>query len=226
MKNPGVQVLVHGPGAGTLAYSISYPGVKLVKTNTVENPNYAFLDLVISPAAKPGRVQLTGRKGSQTVTQTWEIRARGKSPKGQGVTDADFIYEAMIDRFANGDPANDQFADMRDTNLDRANPFFRHGGDLQGAAQRLPYLTDLGVTAVWFTPVLENNQPLTNEGGTMRASYHGYGFTDQYNVDKRLGGNAAYKSYGQQAHAAGLKWCRMPCITTWATPTGFCRTCP
>ena len=205
MKNPSVQVLVHGPGAGTLAYSVSYPGVKLVKTNTVENPNYAFLDLMIAPTAKPGRIQIIGKKGSQTVTQTWEIRARDKAPKAQGVTAADFIYLAMPDRFANGDPSNDKFADLRDPNLDRANPFFRHGGDLQGAAQRIPYLKDLGVTAVWFTPVLENNQPLTNEGGTMRASYHGYGFTDQYNVDKRLGGNAAYKSYVQQAHAAGLK---------------------
>ena len=205
MKNPSVQVLVHGPGAGTLAYSINYPGVKLVKTNTVENPNYAFLDLVISPTAKPGRVQLIGKKGSQTVTQTWEIRARDKSPKGQGVTDADFIYSAMIDRFANGDPANDKFADLRDTNLDRANPFFRHGGDLAGVAQHFPYIKELGATAVWLTPVTENNQPLTNEGGTMRASYHGFGFTDQYQVDRRFGGNAGYKNYVQQAHAAGLK---------------------
>ncbi|WP_210518584.1 alpha-amylase family glycosyl hydrolase [Hymenobacter terricola] len=205
MKNPSVQLLIHGPGAGTLAYTISYPGVKLVKTNTVENPNYAFLDLVIAPTAKPGKVQIVGKKGSQTVAHSWEMLARNNSPKGQGVTAADFIYLAIPDRFANGDPSNDKFADMRDPNLDRANPFFRHGGDLQGAAQRIPYLKDLGVTAVWFTPVLENNQPLTNEGGTMRASYHGYGFTDQYNVDRRLGGNAAYKSYVQQAHAAGLK---------------------
>lgn len=205
MKNPNVQLLVHGPGAGTLTYTINYPGVKLVKSSTVENPNYAFLDLTISPTAKPGKVQLVGKKGSQTVTQSWEIKARDNAPKAQGVTAADFIYLAMPDRFANGDPSNDRFADMRDPNMDRANPFFRHGGDLQGAAQRIPYLKDLGVTAVWFTPVLENNQPLTNENGTMRASYHGYGFTDQYNVDRRLGGNAAYKAYVQQAHAAGLR---------------------
>ena len=205
MKNPSVQVLVHGPGAGTLAYNITYPGVKLVKTNTVENPNYAFLDLVVSPTAKPGRVAIVGKKGTYTVTQTWEIRARDKSPKGQGVTDADFIYSAMVDRFANGDPSNDKFADMRDTNLDRANPFLRHGGDLAGVAQHFPYLKELGVTAVWLTPVTENDQPLTNEGGTMRASYHGFGFTDQYKIDRRFGGNAGYKSYVQQAHAAGLK---------------------
>ena len=205
MKNPNVQLLVHGPGAGTLAYTVNYPGVKLVKTSTVENPNYAFLDLTLAATAKPGRVQLVGKKGSQTVTQNWELKARDNSPKAQGVTAADFIYLAMPDRFANGDPSNDKFADLRDPNHDRANPFFRHGGDLAGAAQRLPYLKELGVTAVWFTPLIENNQPLTNEGGTMRASYHGYGFTDQYNIDKRFGGNAAYKSFVQQAHAAGLK---------------------
>jgi len=205
MKNPNLQLLVHGPGAGTLAYTITYPGVKLVKTSTVENPNYAFLDVTIAATAKPGKVQLVGKKGGQTVTRIWDLKARDHAPKGQGVTAADFIYLAMPDRFANGDPSNDKFADLLDPNMDRANPFFRHGGDLAGAAQRIGYLKDLGVTAVWFTPVLENNQPLTNEGGTMRASYHGYGFTDQYNVDRRLGGNAAYQAYVQQAHAAGLK---------------------
>ena len=205
MKNPNVQLLVHGPGAGTLAYTINYPGVKLVKASTVENPNYAFLDLTISNTVKPGRVQLVGKKGGQTVTQTWELRARDNSPKAQGVTAADFIYVAMLDRFANGDPSNDKFADMRDPNLDRANPFFRHGGDLAGVTQHLPYLKELGVTAVWLTPVTENDQPLTNEGGTMRASYHGFGFTDQYRIDRRFGGNAGYQSYVRQAHAAGLK---------------------
>ncbi|OGX83625.1 alpha-amylase [Hymenobacter lapidarius] len=205
MKRPTVQVVVYGPSAGTLAYAINYPGVKLVKTNTVENPNYAFLDLTIATTTRPGKVQIVGKKGSQTLTQAWELKARDNAPKGQGVTQADLIYLAMPDRFANGDLANDKFADLRDPSSDRANPFLRHGGDLAGAAQRLGYLKDLGITAVWFTPVIENNQPLTNEGGTMRSSYHGYGFTDHYNVDRRLGGNAAYKTFVQQAHAAGLK---------------------
>jgi len=205
MKNPNVQLLVHGPNAGTLTYTVAYPGVKLLKTSTVENPNYAFIDLAIAPTAKPGTLKLVGKKGSQTITQSYELRARDNSPKGQGVTAADFIYLAMPDRFANGDPTNDKFADMADPSADRSNTFLRHGGDLAGAAQRINYLKDLGVTAVWFTPLTENNQPLTNEGGAMRSSYHGYGFTDHYAIDKRFGGNAAYKSYVQQAHAAGLK---------------------
>jgi glycosidase len=205
MKNPTVQLMVYGPNAGTLAYSLSYPGVKLAKTHTVENPNYAFLDLVISPTAKAGTLQLTGKRGSQTLTQPFELKARDKTPKGSGVTSADFIYLAMPDRFANGDPANDKFADMADPNADRTNPFYRHGGDLAGAVKHLDYLKDLGVTAIWFTPVLENNQPLTNEGGVMRSAYHGYGFTDHYAIDKRLGGNDAYKTFVKKAHADGLK---------------------
>ncbi|QIX63390.1 alpha-amylase [Hymenobacter sp. BT18] len=205
MKNPNVQLLVYGPNAGTLTYTITYPGVKLTKASTVENPNYAFLDLTIAATAKPGKVSIVGKKGAQTVTRTWELLLRNPAAKGQGVTQADFIYLAMPDRFANGDPNNDKVASMADPNADRTNPFYRHGGDLQGAAQRIGYLKDLGVTAVWFTPVLENDQPLTNEGGAMRSAYHGYGFTDHYQIDRRLGGNAAYKSYVQQAHAAGLK---------------------
>ncbi|MBN8826942.1 MULTISPECIES: glycoside hydrolase family 13 protein [unclassified Spirosoma] len=205
MKNPSLQLLIYGPNAGTLAYSLNYPGVKLVKTHTVENPNYAFLDLTIAPTAKPGIIKLVGKRGSQTLTQPFELKARDNSPKGQGVSADDFIYLAMPDRFANGDESNDKFADMADPNADRSNPFYRHGGDLAGAAQRLDYLKDLGVTAIWFTPVLENNQPLTNEGGAMRSAYHGYGFTDHYTVDKRLGGNEAYKSFVKKAHAMGLK---------------------
>jgi glycosidase len=205
MKWKNLQLMVYGPDAGKLAYSVAYPGVKLVKTHTVDNPNYAFLDLTIAPTARPGTLKLVGKRGNQTLTQPFELRARDNTPKGQGVTDADFIYLAMPDRFANGDESNDKFADMADPNADRANPFYRHGGDLAGAAKHLDYLKDLGVTAIWFTPVLENNQPLTNEGGSMRSAYHGYGFTDHYVVDRRLGGNEAYKDFVKKAHAAGFK---------------------
>ena len=205
MKNPNLQLMIYGPNAGTLLYSIDHPGVKLVRTVTVENANYAFLDLTIASTAKAGSIRILGKRGNERVTYDFPLKARDNAPKGQGVTDADFIYLAMPDRFANGDPANDKFANMADPNADRANPFFRHGGDLVGAAQHLDYLNDLGVTAIWFTPVLENNQFLTDEGGTMRSAYHGYGFTDHYAIDRRLGGNDAYKDFVKKAHARGLK---------------------
>lgn len=205
LKNPNLQLLVYGPNAGTMTYSIEYAGVSLNKAHTVDNPNYAFLDLTIAPTTKPGTLQIVGKKGSQTLRQPFDLKARDQLPKGQGVTAADFIYLAMPDRFANGDPANDKFADMADPNADRSNPFYRHGGDLVGAGQRINYLKDLGITAIWLTPVLENNQPLTDEGGVKRSAYHGYGFTDHYAVDQRFGGNEAYKTFVNKAHAAGLK---------------------
>ncbi len=94
---------------------------------------------------------------------------------------------------------------MTDTKADRNNPFLRHGGDLQGVIDHLDYFKELGVTALWLNPVIENDQPLTDEGGEMRSAYHGYGFTDHYQVDKRLGGNDAYKKLVEAAHANGIK---------------------
>lgn len=205
MKSQTLQLLVYGPNAGTLTYTISYPGVRLVKTNKVANPNYAFLDLTIAPTTKAGTLQLVGKGGGQTLTRGYELKTRTNSAKGQGVSAADFIYLLMPDRFSNGDESNDKFADMADSQADRANPFLRHGGDLQGVINHLDYLKDLGATALWMTPIIENDQPQTNEGGAMRSAYHGYGFTDHYRVDRRFGGNAAYKKLIDAAHSRGLR---------------------
>ena len=206
MKNPTVQLLMYGPRAGTLTYSVDYPGVKLVKAHTVENPNYAFLDLTISPAARPGTLRIVGKRGSQTLTQPFELRARDKSPKGQGVTAADFIYLIMPDRFANGDPGNDKFSTMLDTQADTKNPYLRHGGDFKGIIDRLDYLRDLGVTALWLTPVIDNDETLKKEGPDRnQAGYHGYHFTDHYQVDRRLGGNAGYVELASALHKRGMR---------------------
>ncbi|WP_460893050.1 glycoside hydrolase family 13 protein [Rufibacter soli] len=205
MKDQNLQLLVYGPQAGTYTYSINYPGVTLVKAHTVENPNYAFLDLTIAPSTKPGSFKITGEKGNQKLSRSYELKARTQDPKGQGISSADFVYLVLPDRFANGDLKNDKFKDMADTQADRNNPFLRHGGDIQGIQNHLNYFEEMGVTALWLNPVIENNQPLTDEGGQMRSAYHGYAFTDHYQVDKRFGGNEAYKRLVQTAHAKGMK---------------------
>ena len=205
MKNQNLQLLVYGSNAGTLVYTISYPGVKLVKAHTVENKNYAFLDLTLAPGVKAGSFDLVGRNGGTVIRRSYELKARDNQPKGQGLTTADFVYLLMPDRFSNADPANDKFADMADKESSRESPFLRHGGDLKGVENHLDYLKELGVTALWMTPVLENDQPQTNEGGVMRSAYHGYGFTDQYAVDKRFGGNEAYKALSKKVHAEGMR---------------------
>jgi glycosidase len=205
MKNQELQLLVYGPNAGSLTYSIDYPGVQLVKALDVENPNYKFLDLTIAASAKPGTLTITGRNGNQKLTRKYELKARNQEPKAQGVTSADFIYLVLPDRFANGDPKNDKFKDLADTQADRNNPFLRHGGDIKGIQNHLNYFEELGVTALWLNPVIENDQPLTDEGGQMRSAYHGYAFTDHYQIDKRFGGNEAYQNLVQAAHNRGMK---------------------
>jgi glycosidase len=200
MKNPNLQVLIYGKNLQSNKLSLKpYLGVKLKKIHTVENPNYLFVDLEIAKNTKPGKLQFS----CNGTSFSYELKA--KSANARGLSQADFIYLLMPDRFANGNASNDKFEDMADTNHDRKNPFFRHGGDLQGVTQHLDYLKELGVTAIWMTPVIENNQFLTNEGGAMRSAYHGYGFTDHYNVDKRLGGNEAYKKLSDAAHKLGIK---------------------
>ena len=215
MKNPALQLLVYGKNIKGSEVKINYPGVSLEKVNTVENPNYLFLDLTISKEAQAGKfpIELTKtvqvKKGKRLIdqvvkiSQEYELRNRDKKP--QVVNSKDFIYLILPDRFANGDPSNDKFADMADKESDRKNPFLRHGGDLQGITQHLDYFNDLGVTTLWLNPVVENDQPQTNEGGSMRSAYHGYGFTDQYNVDRRLGGNEAYLKLVTEAHKKGIK---------------------
>jgi len=205
MKDPNLQLILYGPNAGTLTYSVTYPGVKLVKAHKVENPNYAFLDLTIAPGTKAGTLKLIGKKGDQTVMTSYELKARTGKPKGLGVSSADLVYLLIPDRFSNADESNDKFAGMADPNADRKNPFYRHGGDLQGIINHLDYLKELGVTALWTTPILENDQPLTDEGDSKRAAYHGYAFTDHYSVDRRFGGNEAYLKLVQAAHAKGIK---------------------
>jgi glycosidase len=209
MKWNRLELLIHAKNIGKdVNVQLSYPGVQLTGVSKADNPNYLFLDLVISAGAKPGKMKIViGHQGLQnSIVYELKTRRTGNGINyAQGVTSADLIYLIMPDRFSNGDPSNDRFADMNDTACDRNNPFFRHGGDLQGITNHLDYFKDLGVTALWLTPVIENNQSLTNEGGAKRSAYHGYAFTNQYRVDKRLGGNISYEKLVSQAHAHGLK---------------------
>lgn len=212
MKDPTLQIMVHAdtmPFQKDVAVFVKYPGIKLVKTELAKNPHYLFLTITISPQTKPGKVVFTIHSNDRTIMHLpYQLKKRNEAngkTRIQGVTAKDLVYLIMPDRFSNGDPANDYFVDMRDTGHDRSNPFDRHGGDLKGVENHLDYLQDLGVTTVWMTPVVENDMARTMEGGTSRATYHGYAFTNQYQVDKRLGGNEAYHSLINAAHKKGMK---------------------
>ncbi|WP_412467280.1 glycoside hydrolase family 13 protein [Pedobacter sp. KLB.chiD] len=199
MHNPKLQLLVHGENIASSTVSLTYPGVKLLKVNKVENPNYLFLDLTIAAAAKPGNFPINfSVNGKKIFSYTYELKTRDKSgDRIQGVTHKDFIYLLMPDRFSNGDKSNDVVQGLTETTLNRDSMYYRHGGDIQGVINHLDYLKDLGVTAVWMTPEVENDMP--------QASYHGYAVTDHYKIDPRYGTNALYKKYVEIAHAKGLK---------------------
>lgn len=210
MKNPKLQLIIHSDNiSGFNKATVNNPGVKVDRVSRGESKNYLFIDLTITSGTKAGSLNIVlSGNGLQSKTIKYELKQKSKQDgisRIKGVTAEDLIYLIMPDRFANGDPGNDYYADMRDNGHSRDNPFDRHGGDLQGVTSKLDYLKDLGVTSIWMTPVNENDMARTLENGTMRSTYHGYAFTDQYTVDRRLGGNAAYKQLVETAHTKGMK---------------------
>lgn len=198
MKWNKVEVLVRAAAQDikTQNVTLAYPGVTLNKISKFKNPHYLVLELMISPVAKPGTVKI---KIGET-TADWPLKSR-RTGNGRtfanGVTSADLVYLIMPDRFSNGDPSNDRVPGMRDQSLNRDSVFERHGGDLKGVQNHLDYLKDLGVTAIWLNPVIENDMPDRTE--------HGYAFTNHYKIDPRIGGAAAYKDLIDAAHLKGMK---------------------
>lgn len=199
MHNPDLQLIVHGNDIAARQVKLNYPGVKLVAVHKVENSNYLFIDLKIFSSASPGTFPIKFVKaGEKDLVYDYQLKTRDRSAnRAQGVTDKDFIYLIMPDRFSNGDPTNDSKAGMNEIGVHRDSMYSRHGGDIQGIMNHLQYLKDLGVTAVWLTPEIENNEP--------HASYHGYAVTDHYKVDPRYGTNELYKEFVEKCHAMGLK---------------------
>lgn len=210
MKNPKLQLMLHGENIGKYdKVTISYPGVKVNKVHKADSPNYLFVDLTISSTARPGTCRIILSGGGQPAEDVkYELKRRsganGKT-RVMGVTAADFIYLMMPDRFSNGDPSNDIIDSYRDKTCDRKDKFSRHGGDFKGIENHLGYLKELGVTTLWLTPVIENDMPRTGEWGNSVAGYHGYWFTDHYQVDKRFGGNEGYKAFCDNLHRNGMK---------------------
>jgi neopullulanase len=199
MKNTKLQLIVHGNQIAARNVTINYPGVTLLKTNKVENPNYLFLDLEISPATQPGTFPIRfEKKGAKAIISNYELKARNvKQVKAQGVNTKDLVYLIMPDRFANGDNTNDIVKGMTETSLNRDSMYHRHGGDIQGIINNLDYLQDLGITALWINPLLTNDQPKT--------SYHGYANTENYRIDPRYGTNELYKKLIDEMHKRGMK---------------------
>jgi len=193
-----LQLLVHGKAISATSVHIRYPGVELVSVDTVPNPNYLFINLKISPETQPGSFPIRFMKEKAVVAEVRYELLRRKDPSNrfQGFDASDVIYLLMPDRFANGDTLNDNLPGMRQL-ADRSNPDGRHGGDIRGIIDHLDYIMDLGVTALWINPLLENNQEI--------YSYHGYSATDYYLIDPRFGTNEDYLELSDNIHQRGMK---------------------
>lgn len=199
MHDRTLQLQVHGEGIRDSRFSLDYPGVKIDSVVRLDGtPNWQHVYLTISPDARPGTMTLNWTGDGKTVSRKYELRPRRTKAGAQGFSSADVLYLIMPDRFADGNPGNNVIPSMRHPeSVNRQDPNLRHGGDFEGIRQHIGYLDSLGITAVWFNPVLENDMP----GG----SYHGYATTDYYAVDPRFGSNAEYASLVDTLHSHGIK---------------------
>ena len=202
MKNPQVQLMVYGHNIREAQVSTDYPGAKIDSLVRLDSPNYLLIYINLN-GAQPGNMPLTFTQGGSKKRVMYAIKPRTMQGEDRkGFTNADVLYMLMPDRFANGNPKNDVVKGMRDELCNRNEPSLRHGGDIEGIRQHLDYFKELGVTALWFTPLLENDRP-ADEG--KYSTYHGYATTNYYRVDPRFGTNDDYKALVSEAHQKGLK---------------------
>lgn len=197
MKNPELQILLYGEQISNADVTLTGKGVILKEVVKQENPNYLLLYLDLTEAdAQTLTIRL--KQGKKLTEIPYELKARVRKGEDiKGFTAEDVLYLIMPDRFANGNQENDIIKGMKESTTDRNNLYARHGGDLQGIANHLTYISDLGATAIWLNPTQKNDM---KEG-----SYHGYAITDYYQIDRRFGTNQEFKELVKQAHSQGLK---------------------
>ncbi|MBN8719399.1 MAG: glycoside hydrolase family 13 protein [Sediminibacterium magnilacihabitans] len=198
MKYNTVTLLIYGDNLSNLTPSFNYPGVELVKTDTVENKNYLFVTLKINPEAKPGNINIHFSQNNKIVlSKNFPLLEReAGSASRPSFSPKDAILLIVPDRFSNGDARNDVIPTMNEKTVDRSNEDKRHGGDIQGIMNHLDYIKSLGFTQIWNTPLIENNEP--------DYSYHGYAATDFYKIDPRFGTNEQFKLLVKEAKKRGI----------------------
>jgi len=197
MKTP-LQVLVNGLNISEYDVRLEGdPRVDITAVHKAESADYVFIDVDVCNTAKAGTYYFVFSKDGEEFKVPYEIAERREgSADRKSFTTADFIYLIMPDRFVDGDASLDEVPRNMES-VDKEAFFGRHGGDIAGIASQLDYLADLGVTAIWNTPLLEDNEP--------ESSYHGYACTDYYHIDRRFGSNEDYKNLTAAAHEHGIK---------------------
>lgn len=226
--NP-VRLLIRGGNFHGAKATSKNPAFRISNPRVNEKGDYLFLDLSIPKAAKPGKYEFDVASAQGKTSFNFEILPPLDQKKNfQGITSDDIIYLIMTDRFANGDPSND-------VGPDRANPRMWHGGDFRGVINKLGYLKELGITAIWLTPWYDNSDETTtcDKPWCPMASYHGYGAVDYYGVENHFGSMADLRELIEKAHAKGIKviqdqvanhigfkhpWMKAPPLENWFSP--------
>jgi len=203
-----VRLLVRGRSLAGAEVTGAGPGLTAGPVKVNAAGTYLFVDVKIDRLAAPGPRVLDLRTAGGTAKVPLEVLAPlPRAGRFQGFSSEDAIYLLMPDRFANGAAANDDPPASKGL-LDRKKARFYHGGDLRGVIEHLPYLKELGVTAIWLNPWYDNvnhvNERETYDGQAI-TDYHGYGAVDFYAVEEHLGDIATLREMVDRAHALGLK---------------------
>jgi len=195
MNKSEVQVLFYGKNIAENTVSISN-NVVITNVTKTENPNYIFVTIDTKNVSAQ-TLKFTFKKGKKAFTKDFEIKKRRENSANRTSFDAsDVMYLLMPDRFANGNESNDSSPKLQEK-ANRSLPGGRHGGDVQGIIDHLDYIQELGATAIWSTPMCEDN----DKG----YSYHTYGQSDVYQIDARYGSNEDYKRLAAEMHKRDLK---------------------
>lgn len=195
MHRESLQILFYGKNIASHEVTVS-DQIPILNCTKTENPNYLFVTIP-TKNLKKGNLTFTFSQNKKKFTHTYEIKDRKENSRFRKSFDSsDLVYLIMPDRFANGDTSNDSHQSVIEK-PNRNNINGRYGGDIKGIIQNLDYIKDLGVTALWSTPLCEDNDE--------RGSYHHYGQSDVYKIDPRFGTNETYLELSKQLHLRGMK---------------------
>ena len=184
-----------GKFIGFVKSLFSGEGLEVTGQHNAQSPNYLFVDLDVN---EPGTYRITLTKGEESSSWDYTIYTRREgSRERQGFNSSDMIYLIMSDRFVDGDETNNTVVSMAEAG-NKDNVHGRFGGDIQGIINSLDHIALLGATAIWPTPLLEDNEAAW--------SYHGYACSDYYHIDPRYGSNELYREMVEKAHEKGIKF--------------------
>ncbi len=200
MKHSTLQLMVYGEEIGSYAVELIYPGIKLKSVVKATSPNYLFLNVEIEPTAQPGTLsfKFSSQKTNNRFKKSFSFLERDQEADAfRGFDSSDTVYLITPDRFSNGNPEIDVVEGLMENTVNRKDDYARHGGDIHGIQQHLDYISDMGFTAIWPTPMLINDMP--------EKSYHGYAITDFYKVDPRFGSLEDYIALSKAMKKKGIK---------------------